>query len=161
MRKRRAKDVARGDWAEFVRRIEQQTGLTSGPLGRMVGVTGETWWRWKVGRQRPVDVDRLVPFATAFEIPLEKVMFAAGMVPGDAPEPPPLSKIELRLRGLGLPSDDPVVAHILSLEDLNEQIKIYMFEAYREKLDNLRQAEIRWVDMVSGSYPVLTKGAVA
>lgn len=158
MRKRRAKDVERGDWAEFVRRIERDTGLTSGTLGPMCGTIKETWWRWKTGKQRPIDPDRLAMVAAAFEIPLDKVMWAAGLVPTATPEPPPLSRIELRLRGLHLSSDDKFVIHILGLP-VDQDMKIFMLEEYRAKLDNFIKSEIRWADMVSGSFPILTEVA--
>lgn len=148
--------VGRGDWAEFIRLIETATGMVgrSGPLGRMVGVPYGTWWRWRNGKQKPTDLDKLYSVAAAFDIDVEIVMWAAGQTPKSVPAPVPLSKVELRIKVLGLSKDDEVVSFILD-QQLPDGVKIALIEGYHVRRQGFIQSEVTWAKFSSGQLPVL------
>lgn len=138
MRMRKLLGIGRGDWAALVAHVRQETGLKTGPLADMAGVSPETWWRWEKRGQKPKEADVVERFAKGFGLEADDAMWAAGLLIEDSAE-----DADPRMNGLN--PNDPVVAHIMRLE-VDEEMRGFMLDRRREQIAQRNEQDLREIE---------------
>lgn len=129
------------DWAAYVSRLRGASGMSRAELGRRIGTTESTVWRWETTGQEPKEPEVVERLTTLLGQDLDEALTLAGFRP--------------RAEVAELPDVyDPEVERILGDETLPQPSKDYLLDvltterdrakaAISERMDYLIEAERR------------------
>lgn len=134
-------DDPRQVWATYIKGLMRASGLSGPALAKRLGADPSTVWRWETGKQKPESPAMPEAIANLFQVDLDEVLTAAGLVPISAPpvEQPPEPDEERELIMSSGASPRMKAIMLARLEELRRQDEARIEQ--QRRLDKERRME--------------------